>query len=111
MVLDDLRTIWEHALMNELSLALSPRERNFSQYLAVLIVADLFDRREVREMINMLVHEMGFAGIMVIQVVLLVLQARVSCWVLVEHADSAVHEPTGVGVCSIWIWPCVGLCG
>jgi len=67
MVLDDLRTIWEHALMNELSLALSPRERNFSQYLAVLIVADLFDRREVREMINMLVHEMGFAGIMVIQ--------------------------------------------
>lgn len=68
MVLDDLHTIWQHALIHELGLTPSAQKRDFSQYVAVLIVADLFDRREVREMLNMLVREMGFAGVMVLQV-------------------------------------------
>lgn len=68
MILDDLRVIWEHALLNELGLTLSAEHRDFSQYVVLLVIPDLFDRQEVRELFRMLVCEMGFAAVMVLQV-------------------------------------------
>jgi hypothetical protein len=116
MVLDDLHTIWEHALVHELGLTPSPGKREFSQYVAVLIVADHFDRREVREMLNMLVREMGFAGVMVLQVIppTLPLSASSQCGKLAHSVTITAlllrTTSTGVGVHVLRIWASIGVC-
>lgn len=56
-VLEDLKTIWEYAIKNYLEINL----RELSQYKAVLIIPDIYNRKRVKEM-TALIFRMGFSA-------------------------------------------------
>ena len=56
-VLEDMKTIWEYSIRNYLDINL----RDLSQYKAVLIIPDIYNRKRVKEMAA-LVFKMGFSS-------------------------------------------------
>jgi actin-related protein 8 len=60
--LEDIKTIWEYAIKNYLEINL----RELSQYKAVLIIPDIYNRKRVKEM-TALLFNMGFASCILVQ--------------------------------------------
>ncbi|KAJ3126885.1 actin-like protein arp8 [Nowakowskiella sp. JEL0407] len=59
----DIECIWTNALETELGI----RKDQYDEYRVVLVVPDLFNRRTVKELVDMLMREMRFGGIILLQ--------------------------------------------
>uniref|UniRef100_A0A8C6TNR7 Actin related protein 8 n=1 Tax=Neogobius melanostomus TaxID=47308 RepID=A0A8C6TNR7_9GOBI len=62
-VLADLETIWSHAIHKHLEIPL----KDLKYYRCILLVPDIYNRQHVKEMVNMLLLNMGFSAIIVHQ--------------------------------------------
>ncbi|XP_072277039.1 actin-related protein 8 [Pyxicephalus adspersus] len=62
-VLADLETIWSHVLQKILGIQLS----DLKYYRCILLIPDIYNRQHVKEMVNMVLMKMGFAGVIVHQ--------------------------------------------
>jgi actin-related protein 8 len=65
-VLEDLRTIWNWILTEKLHI--NPRDRGL--YSAILVLGETFDNREIKEMMSIVLHDLGFSTAVVHQVCL-----------------------------------------
>ncbi|XP_039771488.1 actin-related protein 9-like isoform X2 [Panicum virgatum] len=63
MVLEDLRTIWNWILTEKLHI--NPRDRGL--YSAILVLGETFDNREIKEMMSIVLHDLGFSTAVVHQ--------------------------------------------
>eukprot|EP01135_Chromosphaera_perkinsii_P005043 Nk52_evm20s311 gene=Nk52_evmTU20s311 len=59
-ILSDMSTIWEYLIINHLKL---PKYK-FKNRKVLLIIPDLHDRKHLRELVNMILKDMGFAACM-----------------------------------------------
>ncbi|KAJ3081334.1 actin-like protein arp8, partial [Quaeritorhiza haematococci] len=59
----DLQVIWSQAIETELNIP----EKEFSKHNVVLIIPDLFNKKTVREMVSLLLRDMGFRGLVCLQ--------------------------------------------
>ncbi|TVT96889.1 hypothetical protein EJB05_57886 [Eragrostis curvula] len=64
-VLEDLRTIWNWILTEKLHI--NPRDR--SLYSALLVLGETFDSREIKEMLSVVLNDLGFSTAVVHQIV------------------------------------------
>ncbi|CAL5033392.1 unnamed protein product [Urochloa decumbens] len=62
-VLEDLRTIWNWILTEKLHI--NPRDRGL--YSAILVLGETFDNREIKEMMSIVLHDLGFSTAVVHQ--------------------------------------------
>ncbi|XP_041128896.1 actin-related protein 8-like [Polyodon spathula] len=62
-VMADLETIWSYAIQKSLEIPL----RDLKYYRCILLVPDISNRQHVKELVNMLLMNMGFSGIVVHQ--------------------------------------------
>ncbi|KAK8448455.1 hypothetical protein SEVIR_7G016900v4 [Setaria viridis] len=62
-VLEDLRTIWNWMLTEKLHI--NPRDRGL--YSAILVLGETFDNREIKEMLSIVLHDLGFSTAVVHQ--------------------------------------------
>ncbi|XP_055383473.1 actin-related protein 8 isoform X2 [Condylostylus longicornis] len=62
-VLADLQAIWEYALSEKMNIKLS----DLSQYKAVLVVSDIYNRSHLKELTTMLLIKMGFGSCFLVQ--------------------------------------------
>lgn len=62
-VLEDLRTIWNWILTEKLHI--NPRDRGL--YSAILVLGETFDNREIKEMLSIVLHDLGFSTAVVHQ--------------------------------------------
>ncbi|MGH0140671.1 UNVERIFIED_CONTAM: hypothetical protein FKN15_037779 [Acipenser sinensis] len=62
-VMADLETIWSYAIQKFLEIPL----RDLKYYRCILLVPDINNRQHVKELVNMLLMNMGFSGIVVHQ--------------------------------------------
>ncbi|OQU81218.1 actin-related protein 9 isoform X2 [Sorghum bicolor] len=62
-VLEDLRTIWNWVLTEKLHI--NPRDRGL--YSAILVLGETFDNREIKEMLSIVLNDLGFSTAVVHQ--------------------------------------------
>lgn len=62
-VLADLETIWTQAIQKYLEIPL----KDLKYYRCILLVPDIYNRQHVKELVNMILMNMGFSGIVVHQ--------------------------------------------
>ncbi|KAF7658267.1 hypothetical protein LDENG_00014980 [Lucifuga dentata] len=62
-VLSDLETIWSHVIQKHLEIPL----KDLKYYRCILLVPDIYNRQHIKEMVNMLLLNMGFSAIIVHQ--------------------------------------------
>ncbi|XP_047234766.1 actin-related protein 8 isoform X2 [Girardinichthys multiradiatus] len=62
-VLADLETIWSYVIQKHLEIPL----KELKYYRCILLVPDIYNRQHVKEIVNMLLHNMGFSAIIVHQ--------------------------------------------
>ncbi|XP_068109767.1 actin-related protein 8 [Hyperolius riggenbachi] len=62
-VLSDLETIWSHVIQKFLEIKL----KDLKYYRCILLIPDMYNRQHVKEMVNMVLVNMGFSGIIVLQ--------------------------------------------
>uniref|UniRef100_A0A3Q3X7J4 Uncharacterized protein n=1 Tax=Mola mola TaxID=94237 RepID=A0A3Q3X7J4_MOLML len=62
-VLADLETIWGHVIQKQLDIPL----KDLKYYRCILLVPDIYNRQHIKEVVNMLLLNMGFSGIIVHQ--------------------------------------------
>ncbi|KAJ3586091.1 hypothetical protein NHX12_012492 [Muraenolepis orangiensis] len=62
-VLADLEAIWGHVINKQLEIPL----RDLKYYRCILLVPDIYNRQHIKEMVNMLLLNMGFSAIIVHQ--------------------------------------------
>uniref|UniRef100_A0A3B4ZLI0 Actin related protein 8 n=1 Tax=Stegastes partitus TaxID=144197 RepID=A0A3B4ZLI0_9TELE len=62
-VLADLETIWSHVLQKHLEIPL----KDLKYYRCILLVPDIYNRQHIKEVVNMLLLNMGFSAIIVHQ--------------------------------------------
>lgn len=63
-VVSDLKTIWEHVLIEKLNVTLD----ELKHYKAVLIIPDIYNRWYLKELTTLLLRDMGFGSCFLIQV-------------------------------------------
>lgn len=128
--LADLETIWSHVIQKQLDIPLKDLKvgedtslRNiyiylmfyiffaFQYYRCILLVPDIYNRQHIKEVVNMLLLNMGFSGIVMQKCVNIHVPFSVE-WPI--HVSSlcvhSYHCAPGVGVCDIWQWPEQCLC-
>uniref|UniRef100_A0A667XB76 Actin-related protein 8 n=1 Tax=Myripristis murdjan TaxID=586833 RepID=A0A667XB76_9TELE len=62
-VLADLEAIWSHVIQKHLEIPL----KDLKYYRCILLVPDIYNRQHIKEMVNMLLLNMGFSAIIVHQ--------------------------------------------
>ncbi|XP_046896340.1 actin-related protein 8 [Hypomesus transpacificus] len=62
-VLSNLETIWSHVIRKHLEIPL----KDLKYYRCILLVPDIYNRQHIKEMVNMLLLNMGFSAIVVQQ--------------------------------------------
>ncbi|AWP09428.1 putative actin-related protein 8 [Scophthalmus maximus] len=62
-VLSDLEAIWSHVLQKHLEIPL----KDLKYYRCILLVPDIYNRQHIKEVVNMLLLNMGFSAIIVHQ--------------------------------------------
>uniref|UniRef100_A0A8C4ITA7 Actin-related protein 8 n=1 Tax=Dicentrarchus labrax TaxID=13489 RepID=A0A8C4ITA7_DICLA len=62
-VLADLETIWSHVIQKQLDIPL----KDLKYYRCILLVPDIYNRQHIKEVVNMLLLNMGFSAIIVHQ--------------------------------------------
>uniref|UniRef100_A0A8D0CZ17 Actin-related protein 8 n=1 Tax=Sander lucioperca TaxID=283035 RepID=A0A8D0CZ17_SANLU len=62
-VLADLETIWSHVIQKQLEIPL----KDLKYYRCILLVPDIYNRQHIKEVVNMLLLNMGFSAIIVHQ--------------------------------------------
>uniref|UniRef100_H3D395 Actin-related protein 8 n=1 Tax=Tetraodon nigroviridis TaxID=99883 RepID=H3D395_TETNG len=62
-VLADLETIWGHIIQKQLDIPL----KDLKYYRCILLVPDIYNRQHIKEVVNMLLLNMGFSAIIVHQ--------------------------------------------
>ncbi|KAM3838488.1 actin-related protein 8 [Diretmus argenteus] len=62
-VLADLETIWSHVIQKHLEIPL----KDLKYYRCILLVPDIYNRQNIKDMVNMLLLNMGFSAIIVHQ--------------------------------------------
>ncbi|XP_008413031.1 actin-related protein 8 [Poecilia reticulata] len=62
-VLADLETLWSYVIQKHLEIPL----KELKYYRCILLVPDIYNRQHVKEIVNMLLHNMGFSAIIVHQ--------------------------------------------
>uniref|UniRef100_A0A1A8MXQ4 Actin-related protein 8 n=1 Tax=Nothobranchius pienaari TaxID=704102 RepID=A0A1A8MXQ4_9TELE len=62
-VLADLETIWSHVIQKHLDIPL----KDLKYYRCILLVPDIYNRQHIKEMVSMLLLNMGFSAIIVHQ--------------------------------------------
>ncbi|XP_062248080.1 actin-related protein 8 [Platichthys flesus] len=62
-VLSDLETIWSHVIQKSLEIPL----KDLKYYRCILLVPDIYNRQHIKEVVNMLLLNMGFSAIIVHQ--------------------------------------------
>ncbi|XP_034027574.1 actin-related protein 8 [Thalassophryne amazonica] len=62
-VLANLETIWSHVIQKHLEIPI----KDLKYYRCILLVPDIYNRQHVKEMVNMLLRNMGFSAIIVHQ--------------------------------------------
>uniref|UniRef100_A0A4W6C4M6 Actin related protein 8 n=1 Tax=Lates calcarifer TaxID=8187 RepID=A0A4W6C4M6_LATCA len=62
-VLADLETIWSHVIQKHLEIPL----KDLKYYRCILLVPDIYNRQHIKEVVNMLLLNMGFSAIIVHQ--------------------------------------------
>ncbi|KAK1786881.1 hypothetical protein P4O66_017264 [Electrophorus voltai] len=62
-ILEDLETIWSHAIQKLLEIPL----KDLKYYRCILLIPDIYNRQHVKEVVNMVLLKMGFSAIVVHQ--------------------------------------------
>ncbi|XP_053576718.1 actin-related protein 8 [Bombina bombina] len=62
-VLTDLETIWSHVIQKILEISL----KDLKYYRCILMIPDIYNRQNIKEIVNMILMKMGFSGIIVHQ--------------------------------------------